>query len=102
MRANTKSLQLPNKAQWPEKYGLRIDRCLPLVYATNFLPQDEEVKKSLSKVSYVCPLPPKTKNLFFFHRSETNNFHRHQIAEHRRDGSFRYTLVAKSKAGNQH
>lgn len=77
-----------------------IGVCLSFTLQTSSYAQDEEVKKVFVESELRLPAAAEDKNLLLFHRSETQQFFIDtkslSIAE---DGSFRYTLVAKSKAG---
>ena len=74
--------------------------CISIPFSASALAQDEEEKKAFIESELRLPSAPESKNLLLFHRSETQQFfidtESLSIAE---DGSFRYTLVAKSNAG---
>lgn len=62
--------------------------------------QDEEVKKAFVESEVKLPNAPQEKDLLLFHISDTQRFFLDtQSLSLATDGSFRYTLVAKSNAG---
>lgn len=77
-----------------------VSVCLSWCLQVPAFAQDEEAKKPFAESELRLPAMAEEKNLLFFHRSETQQFFLDtkslSIAE---DGSFRYTLVAKSLAG---
>ncbi|WMW79894.1 CNP1-like family protein [Undibacterium cyanobacteriorum] len=62
--------------------------------------QDEEVKKAFVESEVKLPSAPQEKDLLLFHSSDSQQFYLDtQSLSIAADGSFRYTLVAKSRAG---
>lgn len=62
--------------------------------------QDEEVKKAFVESEVKLPGAPQEKDLLLFHSSASQEFYLDtQSFSIAADGSFRYTLVAKSRAG---
>ena len=62
--------------------------------------QEEETKKAFVESALKLPSAPEDKNFILFHRSDTQSFYLDtkslSIAD---DGSFRYTMIAKSRSG---